>query len=82
MKGSFICCVKGRDSEQSAGGDFGDADNDSPVVIYLEFRTDLGIVELVEFCVLNYDKCVFCIDVLNFSLYEFRPAKQTGIVQP
>ena len=59
-----------RESEprKTAGGDLGDTDDDPAVVVYLEFRTELGIFEFGEFRVLDHYKGVFRIDVLDLAL--------------
>ena len=70
LEGSLIGGVSGRDAEQAAAGDGGDADDDAAMLIQLEPGSKMWIAQLRELRILDDDEGVLAIDVFNFS--EFR----------
>ena len=73
--------VERRDSEQPAGRDLGDADDDAAVVVDLEFGPDGRVLELGELLVGDDDEAIFGVDVLDAPFDQLRTSEQARVVE-
>ncbi|OPY10621.1 MAG: hypothetical protein A4E66_01513 [Syntrophus sp. PtaB.Bin001] len=76
-----IGSVQGRDTEKPPRGDSCNTDDDSAVIVYFELRADSRIAQFGELGILDHNKGVFCIDVVDLSFNKFRASIQARIVQ-
>ena len=61
--------------------DRGDADDHTAMVIDLELRSNMRILQLTKLGILNNNERILAVNVLDLALKELRTAEESGIVQ-